>query len=127
MALSKAADWNLVRHFLPIEDGTNTIVIASIGLDRHGFVAQGSFPDGRAWGVQPLTLGQCTLGVWRPDVSIPSTHDDEWEFANEVLAVVSAGLWNGDEIEPGWWHRHPGSGRRRRYKPDGSYDEWESR
>lgn len=127
MACTKASDWNLIRHFIPTENGPDPIVVASIGFDRHGFVARGTFPDGRSWGVQPLTFGQCTLGVWRPDVSIPGTNDDEWCYRNEILAVISAVLWQGDGIEPRWWHRHRDSARRRRYHPDGSYDEWVER
>ena len=124
MARSKKAadDWTLIRHFIPTEDGPNHAIIASLGMDRNGFVATGEYPDGRSWGVRPLSLGHAQLVVWHRDASIKGTQDG-WDYASEVLAVICAHLWDGDGIEPGWWDHHPGSGRRRRYHKDGSYDE----
>ena len=117
-------EWSIVRHFIPTAGGADPIIVSSLAFtDTRGFVATGVLDDGRSWGVQPLLFGRARLGVWRPGLTPENEHDDVWDYTNPVVAVVSVGLWGGDEIEPRWWCRHPASRRRRVYARDGSFEE----
>lgn len=122
LAKEHADEWDVIRRFMPTLGESDPVVVASLGLvDRSGFVATGDFPDGRHWGVQPLTFGQAQLGVWEGE---PGGHDDCWDYSNVVLAVLAAGEWAGLEPEPRWWKRHPKTGRRRAYHADGTAIEY---
>lgn len=119
-----ATAWCLIRWFIPVtENSIDREPDSSSGTARRHFVATGSLPDGREWGVQRRLLGRCLLQVWRPDLHDPEVPDDGWEYDNKTTAVLSAFFWDGDEPEPRWWRRHPGSGRTRDYRSDGTYRE----
>lgn len=71
-------------------------------------------PDGRRiWVMQFMFTGAIIIGP--PDTF---GYDDRWCYATLPLAATCAQLWDGAPgTEPGGWHRHPRTGRRR---PGGS-------
>ncbi|MGB5812416.1 MAG: hypothetical protein WBG86_17895 [Polyangiales bacterium] len=110
----------LLRH-LTSETPSVPVITATWSLP--GWIIRGAFPDGRAWGVQPLLFERAALHVWRPGVTVKGMSDRVWQYNSPVVAILAAFEWEGIEDEPRWWERCDQTHRRRKYSADGSYVE----
>jgi hypothetical protein len=69
---------------------------------------------GRICGIQKLMYTYALLA----DVN-PTGYEDRWCYSDYAKARAALAAWSGEDgTEPGNWHRHPDSGRRR--DPDGT-------
>jgi len=61
-----------------------------------------------------------TCGIIVGQVGDPFGYDDRWCYHGPIEALAALAEWKSRDFkgEPGGWHRHPSSGRRR--APDGS-------
>jgi hypothetical protein len=74
----------------------------------------------------------CIMAYDNTRLNVLEHEDDlsEWNFATDfycyhdrAASIIALTTWDG-EGDPTGWVRHMGTGRRREYEPDGTYNEW---
>lgn len=66
--------------------------------------------DDREIAVMPMTFGKARLCIGNRYVGF----EDGYCYANPVNALAAAALWSGEGDPIEGWHRHLGTGRRRK-------------
>jgi hypothetical protein len=86
--------------------------IASMWVEKFGYSDYREFDGDREACISAIRFTYAILA----DLS-ELTYGDRWCYHSYAAAKAALDAWNGaDGTEPGGWHRHPTTGRRR---PDG--------
>ena len=91
------------------------VVLGHSPETRAQYLLMRTLPDGRVFGVHPL-LYHWTLHVDIDDFG----YNERYCYPDLADALLACATWDGAGDPPGFWNRHPESGRRR----DRAGNEW---